>query len=479
MTMTSRPLFRLRRRTLAGAAALALAGALSGSLLAAGPASAVSPPLRASPGDGFWQTVGYGTVLAIDHGHLQEYQTTAVSCLKGLTATGGPTRYTTEDGEQAMTLLPGGGPGELRLHVDGAVGNRTLHRLPSLPARCAAPPPAPDDPLAAYDVFWQTFAENYPFFAAKGIDWPAVRARTRPLVHPGMSQADLFAVLRSMVEPLYDAHVVLSAPPTGFFAEGRPGTVPPTSAVDDRAKTFIEARDLAGRQITEYAAGRITYADLPGGLGYLRISGFGGYAGAGGDDSYLANSRILGQALDSILTADRVAGLRGLVLDLRINGGGYDALGLQLAARLTDHPYFAYAKRARDRPADPAHFTTPQPQYVRPAQAPRYTGPLAVLTGGSTVSAGESFTQALTDRPGGAVRIGEPTQGVFSDTLDRALPNGWSFSLPNEELLTREGTTFDGPGIPPDHCEPVFTEEEYDNHRDSAFDQAVALLAGP
>jgi hypothetical protein len=33
--------------------------------------------------DGVWRTDGYGTVLAVDGRGVQEYQTTAVSCLKG------------------------------------------------------------------------------------------------------------------------------------------------------------------------------------------------------------------------------------------------------------------------------------------------------------------------------------------------------------------------------------------------------------
>lgn len=64
-----------------------------------------------------------------------------------------------------------------------------------------------------------------------------------------------------------------------------------------------------------------------------------------------------------------------------------------------------------------------------------------MLTAGTTFSVGETFAQALIDRLGGTIRIGEPTQGVFSDTLDRVLPNGMALWLPNEEFLTRSGRT--------------------------------------
>ncbi len=72
--------------------------------------------------------------------------------------------------------------------------------------------------------------------------------------------------------------------------------------------------------------------------------------------------------------------------------------------------------------------------------------------------------------------IGEPTQGVFSDTLDRVLPNGMAVWLPNGEFLTRSGRTFGGAGVPPHMRTPVFTEEEFAKNRDSAFDAAGAAL---
>ncbi|SEE26646.1 hypothetical protein SAMN05428939_7936 [Streptomyces sp. TLI_105] len=46
--------------------------------------------------DGNWRMDGYGTVLSIRNGTFQEYQATAVSCLKGDSAQRtGPGTYTT------------------------------------------------------------------------------------------------------------------------------------------------------------------------------------------------------------------------------------------------------------------------------------------------------------------------------------------------------------------------------------------------
>ncbi|MGA5363350.1 S41 family peptidase [Streptomyces purpurascens] len=441
-------------------------------------AAAAAAPAAASPSrpgiDGVWRMDGYGTVLSLDGDTLQEFQTTSVSCVEGEAARRtGPGAYTTDDGT-VLTVRPGPDQDRATLGADSSVGHRALRRIKELPSDCTRP--TPKDARTSFDVFWHSFAENYPFFAAKGVDWQDMRDRYRPMVHKDTTRKELFGIFSDMVRPLYDAHVAVEDGDL-VFAQARPGTEVPTESLDTKVKKFVVERDLKGAPYRQdFANGRITYADLPGSArqGYLRISGFGGYTSE--DAPYAAHLAALDKALDTILTKDRAQRLKGLIIDLRINGGGSDALGIHIAERLSDKPYVAYAKRARNHPTDPGRHTRPEPIRVAPADGLRYTGPIAVLTGGSTVSAGETFTQALIDRPGGTIRIGQPTQGVFSDVMERNLPNGMTAILPNEEFLNRSGRTYDGSGIPPHLTEPVFTKEEFAKKRDSAFDRAVSVL---
>lgn len=118
------------------------------------------------------------------------------------------------------------------------------------------------------------------------------------------------------------------------------------------------------------------------------------------------------------------------------------ATALITTSRLTDLAYLAYSKRARDLIL-PGGFTPPQPIIVRPARGAGYTGPIAMLTSDLTISAGKTFTQAMMNRTPAPVRIGTATQGVFSDVLNRVLPDGILFGLPNGEFVTRDGHTFD------------------------------------
>ncbi|GAA3530377.1 hypothetical protein GCM10022222_11670 [Amycolatopsis ultiminotia] len=423
-----------------------------------------SPAPANSTVDGVWRTDGYRQLIEVAAGKLTTYDVTAVSCLPGsVTGTGDGTTFATDEGLVATVRRRGAD--RATLSFDGDLGTRSLQRVPGgLPAQCGTRPPS--DALSTFDVFWHTFAENYPFFAAKGVDWPAegAAARREVAAHPER----LADVLCGLSTPLHDAHVGLFTPDRRCTS-ARAGTPDPTATIP-RAVAVADAN--LGVPVQRWADGAISYADLPGGTGYLRITGFEGYT-----DTFAGDQAVLGKALDEIFTADRVAALHGLILDLRVNGGGADPLGLQVAARLTDVPHFAYAKRARNAPADPARFTAAQPFFVSPAAGPRYTGPLAVLIGNLDASAGETFAQALLNRRPRPVLIGQPTQGVYSDIMERALPApGWKVDLPNEEYLDPRGRTYDGTGIAPDTPVPVFAPEDLATGHDPALSTARQLL---
>ncbi|WP_344119187.1 S41 family peptidase [Streptomyces blastmyceticus] len=461
--MTSARMTARSRTPRAAALLLAAAVALT---TAAGSASALADTpggtgSRPAALDGTWRMDGYGTVVAVDDGgrRLRTYETTGVGCLPGeLTATrsdaSGPFR---QEGEAPLTVTPKGRD-RAELAFGDDVGHRTLRRIAALPANCrGAIAPSPDaDPRKVFDAFWQTYAENYPFFAARHIDWNAVRDRYRPRITATTGKDELFSVLSEMIRPLHDGHTGLVDPqhPEGYFSGHREDTVLPDEQERKRIDQAVaeSVRAAGGKDERSWAGGKITYAGLPGGIGFLRVTTFQGYAKG---NTYEADAATLGRALDEVFTTARTSGpdaLRGLVLDLRLNGGGSDRLALDVAERLTGRPYTAYLKHARNDAHDPRKFTPAEPIGARPHAGPVYTGPLTVLTSRLTISAGETLTQALLARDPKPVLIGENTQGLFSDRLERTLPNGWQFWLPNEEYLSARDhrTTYDGTGIPAD-----------------------------
>jgi len=212
------------------------------------------------------------------------------------------------------------------------------------------------------------------------------------------------------------------------------------------------------------------YSHLDENIGYLRILSFSGYSEKRG---FAAGEEALEAALDEIFSDPN---LKALVIDVRINFGGADPYGLVIASRLATREYLAYTKEARADPVDRNKWTPGDASVVRPGLRPGFRGPVVELIGPLTISAGETFTQALMGRTPHVTRIGENTQGVFSDVLSRKLPNGWKFGLPNEVFRTPQGTTFDGPGIPPDIAVPVFADGDVAAGRDPAMERAPGIL---
>jgi hypothetical protein len=420
-----------------------------------------------------WRSDGYGKVISISNGTARTFETTSISCMPGQPldqlgqpASDGTVQYGREGvAEQTVRPAPDGGA---TLHVLGTAADIDLLPLPALPDSCEQK--TPDDPVTTFDVFWTTFAEHYNSFTRKNINWAAVRDQYRPRVSADTEPEELYAVLEEMIRPLGDMHTSISGD-DGEFEGARPGTRDLSSRAITTAVDNHLRQNLGVTAIQTFADGNIAYADLPSARGYLRVSSFDEYNED--DSSYRGNKAELDRALAAVFTPERVAAWRGLVIDVRNNPGGDDALALQVAGRLTDTPHLAYTKQARNDPADPNKHSRPLRVTVTPAEGPRYTGPVRVLTSDLTVSAGETFVESLMSRTPAPSRIGTVTQGVFADVLDRKLPNGWTFGLGNEEYYAPDGRNYEGVGIPPTVPTPVFTESEFAQRRDSALDAAL------
>jgi C-terminal processing protease CtpA/Prc len=225
--------------------------------------------------------------------------------------------------------------------------------------------------------------------------------------------------------------------------------------------------------IRNWCNNQIQFAWLSDSVGYLRLLSFEGYTNEGTIASGLP---ALEAALDTIFGREIGARMRALVIDVRLNSGGSDPYALAVASRLTSRQYLAYRKQARADPVDATKWTPLQPVTIHPSDRPGFIGEIVELIGPLTVSGGETFTQALMGRQPKVVRIGENTQGVFSDMLERALPNGWRFALPNEVFRNAEGKTFDITGIPPDIPVPVYPSDEVVVGRDGPIEKALEVL---
>jgi|HubBroStandDraft_2_1064218.scaffolds.fasta_scaffold00505_10 hypothetical protein len=428
--------------------------------------------------EGLWLSDGYGLMVELKPDELQTYELTSISCIASRHAkpsdkTEGVSTVVFLSGSATIRITRTDDPNTLAMHTDGTASDIILHRTSTRPGSCGRD--QVNSPKENYRIFWQTFAEQYPFFALHQLDWHAVDKRFRPQVKAASTPTELFGILRQMVEPLQDTHTGLEAQEIAKEFDGWRND--PNHLEDKdwkKAAAIIESKYVHG-PLKTFCKGHIQVAILKNAIGYLRVTAFYDYA----DGGYANQLRCLQQSLDTMFGEAKK--LNGLIIDVRLNNGGDDPLGIEIASRLTTKKYLAFTKAARNStdPDASIHLTPQQPTWVQPSQRPGFTGQIALLIGPDTVSAGETFTMALMGREPHVRRIGLSTQGVFSDVLNRSLPNGWRFHLPNEIYFTASGRAFDAVGVPPDVRVPFFDQEDLQSGRDPALEKAIDWLTKP
>ncbi len=188
-------------------------------------------------------------------------------------------------------------------------------------------------------------------------------------------------------------------------------------------------------------------------IGVNALSGF--TSGAHGE---------LRQAIDRQLAA----GVDGLVLDLRGNGGGLlDEAVLVSSIFLPDGTVVSTDGRTRDRQV-----------YRATGNAIKRSVPVVVLVDGGSASASEIVTAALQDR-GRATVVGTRTfgKGVFQEI--GALSNGGALDITVGEYFTPDGRNLGGggvkkgAGVKPD----VPAKDNPATETDEALQKALATLA--
>jgi hypothetical protein len=445
-------------------------------LLSAGPlpANTQHRNVRNHWADGLWLSDGYGLLLKVDGNILQAFELTSISCLPSWSAIRDPDHARDPElvfrGDHTSVRFSIGTTADvMRMRRDGTVSDVLLRRAAVRPRICDQA--ADNSPQANYAIFWQTFAEQYPFFELHDVDWRAVDNTFRPQVTGATKPAELFKIFRRMIEPLQDAHTGLFAPD---LKEDFEGWRSDRNHLEEdgwkKANELLESRYMQ-RGLRSYCKGRVQFGIVKHTVGYLRITAFYDYVDTKSSADALEALRL---ALDSIF--EEAVKLTALVIDVRLNKGGDDTLALEIASRLTRRKYLAYAKVARNNLDGAPRFTVPQEVWVIPSTRPGFHGRIVLLAGPDTVSAGETFTMALMGREPHITRIGLNTQGVFSDVLRRRLPNGWGFHLPNETYLTKDRQSFDGSGVTPEIRTPFFSPEDIERGRDSALEAALQIL---
>ena len=284
-----------------------------------------------------------------------------------------------------------------------------------------------DTPKGNFEALWHIMDEHYCFFDYKkqtrGLDWDEVYQRYSKQFSNSMTEAQLFEVLANMLSELRDGHVNLYS----SFDIGRNW-----SWHEDYPSNYNEELIDSYLGKDYRIASTLRYRILDDNIGYIRCASFNNSFGEGN--------------LDNIFTY--MLTCRGLIIDLRDNGGGMVTSAEQLAARFTNKEILVgYMQHKTGRGHN--DFSAMQEQWLKPSSGARWQKKVAVLTNRSVFSAANEFVKYMKCCPNVMI-IGDQTGGGAGLPFSSELPNGWNIRFSACPIYDRNKQSTEE-GILPDY----------------------------
>ncbi len=310
-------------------------------------------------------------------------------------------------------------------------------------------------PQEIFEEAW-TFADReYSFFEYKNIDWDAVKVQNETRIQEDMSDEALFEVIGDMLYVLRDGHVNLSS----------------SFNVSRNSRWYLNSPQNFNYSVLErgyfqeeeqYAGPFILY-DF-GDVGYIRYSSF--------------TSAVSNEDLDYAL--GKFADHKGLIIDIRDNGGGALSNVTQIASRFTDQEVVVGQWQFKQGPGH-EEFTPLEDIVLSPAgtgaadsaNVRRFLKPVVVLTNRSSYSAANFLPLYMKALPT-VTLMGDTTGGGGGAPAFGELANGWIIRVSSSRLFDASGFNVED-GIPPD--ELVFLDPADEARQvDTMLEEALRRL---
>ena len=281
-------------------------------------------------------------------------------------------------------------------------------------------------PIENFEYLWNQCDTKYSYFDVKGINWSNIKTKYFAMIHEGMSEDSLFNVLGGMLNELKDDHTnLISSFNISQFGTNHYGQ-------DNFDWRIIQDNYLPRNH---YSSGPFVHDFLLGQnkeIGYIRFAAFTGTVDA--------------TNLDFIL--ERYKNTKGLILDLRENGGGAVTDIFQILARFIETETTVFYSREKKGEGH-NDFTEPEEAIAKPYDGIRYTNKVMVLIDRGTFSAG-SFTSLSTKAIPNLILVGDTTGGGLGLPNGGQLPNGWTYRFSTTQALTLDKKPDFEQGVPPD-----------------------------
>lgn len=305
-----------------------------------------------------------------------------------------------------------------------------------------------------FDALADIIDKHYCFFEDKDIDWKEITQKYRALINEETNEYDLYFICAQMLNELKDGHVNLTSRYSTSYYRRWWSDYPQNFNM----RTLEEGENYLN--FNWLTTSGIIYRQLPGEIAYMYYPSF--------------SSFISETSLDYILAI--LYNSRGLIIDIRDNGGGTltninTLVGRFIKEKITGG-YIIHK-------TGPGHndFSKPYPIEYEPAEEGRimWDGPVVVLTNRSCFSAANNFVAVMKDLPNVKI-VGAKTGGGGGMPFTSELPIGWSVRFSACPILDANGNVIEQGIDPSPGCEVEAPAEELAKGTDAILDFAIDML---
>ena len=427
-----------------------------GSLLASCDSGHDSPSLN-----GTWKSIGSGWLLHIeDSSRYEFYDYNDISCLSA--------RNSKLDELGTLVI-----DNDTLLYKKGVLTYQFVS-MPYLPDTCtnSLSEELKADPIYNFEVFAQTVAEHYAFFELNFINWDSLYTTQKNKLSPASTDAELYLVIEETLELLKDNHAYLEARDQVYEAleqleissheENVESNILPEYG-DFQVAQMVSKHHMVEEKTKD--SWLIEWGKLTDSIGFIQIKAMWLYANLdipqplieelGYVDAYVTTFSQMYEGdyiekevegVRSILkrVMNDLKDLESIVLDIRFNGGGQDAVSFEILRHFSAVNQQIATQKLRHKNG----FSPTQSLYIESSKQ-AYLRPVYVLTSPQTGSAAEALAIATISMDH-VYRIGSRTAGAMSTALEKILPNGWKYSISNEIYMDNKGSNYENHGIPVD-----------------------------
>ena len=317
---------------------------------------------------------------------------------------------------------------------------------------CHDSPEYRNDIYGNFDALADIIDTHYCFLDDKDIDWKELCSQYRQLITSETTEVELFFICASLLDELKDGHVNLTSRFTSSYY---------------RAWWTDYPQDFNLRTVEEYylsfnwlSTSGIMYYQLPGEIAYMYYPSF--------------STTISENSLDYILAI--LYNSRGLIIDIRDNGGGALTNINTLVGRFIENEFTGGYIIHKTGPGH-SDFSEPYPMTYKPASNGRikWPGEVIVLTNRSCFSAANNFVSVMKSLPNVRI-VGARTGGGGGMPFTSELPNGWAVRFSACPILNSDFEVIENGIDPSPGCEVHSPEEELAQGKDAILDFAMELL---